>query len=357
MLHDDMERTQLTGDGAARTVQSPGGEATQVIVSITCPVCRAVGSTGEQYCPDCGFLLSSAAKGFPPAQETPEQEFLAKLVEPSTGREFMLKPGENTIGRENADVLLAHPTVSRKHAKLTVSDGKYILEDVGSTNGTFVGNEKVEPGQQVEIEPGAEILFGSAVLRLEAPPTDAALAGAEAVREAEEAEEREELAEESVEVEQAALEPEPPPVEVEEEEHEAADESEAAEIPIGQGVEPAFEATPEQVLEQPVEAAEVHEEAPTLARLIAKIDGEEFLIRPGENTVGRRPTNDIVIPDPYVSGSHAVIIASDGSFTITDVGSTNGTFVNGEKLTPNEPKELNDGDEVVLGQAVFRFTI
>jgi len=358
MLENDMEKTQLTDTGATQTMPGVGTEATQQALGVTCPVCHTTNAPGETYCCDCGFLLASAREGFEIAAEQPgvAAELVPKLVEPSTGREFALNPGPNTIGRENADVLLTHPSVSRKHATLTVADGKYLLEDVGSTNGTFAGGKKIEPGEQAEVEPGTELMFGSAVLKLEAPPEDAAVSAAEAVREVEEAEEREKLSEESVAVEEAAEEPSPP-VEVEPEQHEAADQAEAAEIPVEPGVEARFEATPEQTLEPPVEAVEVHEELPTLARLVAKPDGQEHQIRPGENTIGRRPANSVVIPDLYVSGSHAVINASDAGFTITDVGSTNGTFVNGERLTPNEPRELQDGDELTLGQSVFRFTI
>jgi len=354
-MENGMEKTQLAADSnATQMIPTAGVEATRMGISIVCPVCRSNTPEGEKYCADCGFLLSSQPIE---VAEIPAAPALPKLVDPASGREFFLNPGENTIGRENADVLVSHPTVSRRHAKITVSDGKYILEDLGSTNGTFVSNKKAEEGQPVEIKPGDEIMFGSAVLRIESPPVDEAVAAAEAAREAEEAEELEELAEESVEVEQAAEEPAPPTVDEETEEHEAAHEAVEAEIEIGQGIEPEFEATPGQALEEPIQPVEVHDEPPVLARLVPKAGGDELIIRQGENTVGRRPANNIVIADPYVSGSHAVITASEGSFSVTDAGSTNGTFVNGERLSPNEPRTLNDGDEVMFAQNTYRFTV
>lgn len=351
MTENDVDKTQLADLDATRTVQ--GSDRTQMVAGVTCPVCGSTTHTGEDYCVDCGFLLSSE----PVEVEETVPNVLPKLVDVATGREFPLKPGENSVGRQDADVLLPHPTVSRRHAKITISDGEYILEDLGSSNGTIVAGEKVEPEQQVRLESGMEIYFGSAVLRFEAPGPDVAIAAAEAAREIEDAEEREKEAEESIEVEEAAEEPIPPPVEFEESEHEAADESEASEIEIELGVEPEFDATPAQSLEEPVQPVEIHEETPTLAQLVPQGGGEELLIREGNNAIGRRPANDIVIPDPYISGSHAVITAVDGSFTITDVGSTNGTSVNGDRLAPDDPRELNDGDEVTLGQSVFRFTI
>lgn len=351
MVENGMEKTQLADVDATQMVQP--ADRTQMAVTVTCPVCGVANQAGEEYCVDCGFLLSSTPVD---VAEEAAPEALPKLVDIATGREFLLKPGENIVGRQDADVLLPHPTVSRKHAKLTVADGHYVLEDLESANGTFVTGAKIEPGQQVHVQSGTEISFGSAVLRFEAPAPDVAIAAAEAVREVEEAEEREEEAEESVAVEQAAEEPTPPPVESEKAQEEAADESEAAEIPVGDGIESEFKATPEQALEEPVQPVEIHEEAPTLARLVPQAGGDELVVRKGDNSVGRRPANDIVIPDPFVSGSHAVIAASDGDFTITDLGSTNGTTVNGEKLAPNAPRELSDGDEISFGESMYRFT-
>ncbi|MBI2843991.1 MAG: FHA domain-containing protein [Armatimonadetes bacterium] len=351
-MTENNEKTQLADLGSTQMVPGQGAEPTQMAVTIVCPVCKTENPGGDRYCADCGFLLSST-----PVEVTAQVGPMAKLVDVSTGRESPLNPGINTIGRQDADVLLTHPTVSRRHAQITVAGGEYLLEDLGSTNGTFVGDERVEPGHPVEVGNGAEVKFGSAVVRLEAPPEDMAIAAAEAAIEIKEAEEREEEAEESAMVEEAAEEPPPPPVDLEEAEHEATDESEVTEIAIEPGVEAEFEASPDQALAEPVQTLEIHEEAPTLARLVPLAGEEEYLIRPGENSLGRRPANDIVIPDPYVSGNHAVITASDGCFSILDLGSTNGTFVNGEKLVPNEPRQLTDGDRMTVGQIEFRFTI
>lgn len=69
-------------------------------------------------------------------------------------------------------------------------------------------------------------------------------------------------------------------------------------------------------------------------------------------TLGRDALNEIVLPDPEVSRRHAqVIVADDGShLLIEDLGSTNGTFVNGRRVT--KPTPVEDGDTVELGQAV-----
>jgi pSer/pThr/pTyr-binding forkhead associated (FHA) protein len=317
MIENNEEKTQATDVGVTQMVVEPTGEATQMAISITCPVCGTVNTGGDQYCADCGFLLSSALTDEGELKPDEDLGDMPKLVDASSGREFALNPGVNTVGRQDADVLLSHPTVSRSHAKLTVADGIFTLEDTGSTNGTFLDGAKVEPGQPVEINDGAEITFGSVALRLSIPkPEDAS--------EAEEVEEVEK-----------------------EQQEEPVTEEQSEEEPM---------ASPAAEEEEPTEPVEAQEELPTLAYLKFD-DGIEFPIRQGENTLGRRPSNSIVIQDAYASGSHAVITAEDDKFTITDVGSTNGTLVNGERLAPNEPRELSDGDEITFGQSVFRFTI
>jgi pSer/pThr/pTyr-binding forkhead associated (FHA) protein len=75
-------------------------------------------------------------------------------------------------------------------------------------------------------------------------------------------------------------------------------------------------------------------------------------IKKAETQIGKGPRNDIVIADPAVSTSHAVIKNVNGTYTITDIGSRNGTSINGSKIT--EPHKLNHGD--VIGMGVTKLT-
>jgi len=71
-------------------------------------------------------------------------------------------------------------------------------------------------------------------------------------------------------------------------------------------------------------------------------------------TIGRAPDNDVVVGDPATSGHHGRIEVRTGSFWISDLGSTNGTLVNGD---PVIEKQLTDGDLVAIGQNTMRFTL
>lgn len=67
--------------------------------------------------------------------------------------------------------------------------------------------------------------------------------------------------------------------------------------------------------------------------------------------IGRSPEADIVIDDPYASEFHLRLVASDNGLTLHDLGSTNGTYLNGRRVTA--PAELRRGDAVQVGKTVM----
>jgi len=82
--------------------------------------------------------------------------------------------------------------------------------------------------------------------------------------------------------------------------------------------------------------------------------GEDFRIREGPNTIGSAPDADIVLHDSAISGKHASLRYKDNKFTITDLDSTNGTFLN-DRADPIAREELKDNDTVRLGDVVLKF--
>ncbi|RGJ46970.1 FHA domain-containing protein [Olsenella sp. AF16-14LB] len=72
----------------------------------------------------------------------------------------------------------------------------------------------------------------------------------------------------------------------------------------------------------------------------------------GPVVVGRSPSSDIVIDEPYVSATHARFTIQGPALVLEDLGSTNGTMVNGHAI--DQPVTLRDGDEVQVGDTVMR---
>jgi pSer/pThr/pTyr-binding forkhead associated (FHA) protein len=96
----------------------------------------------------------------------------------SIGKQFMLSAAESNIGRWDADGGIfpdidldsddPEAKVSRRHARITFNDGKYVLEDLGSTNGTFVNRGKrLAPGTRQPLSDGDEIIVGKTFLRFQ----------------------------------------------------------------------------------------------------------------------------------------------------------------------------------------------
>lgn len=180
---------------------------------ITCERCKAANLDGGQYCDECGAPLRPNPSGInmlraePEGQngahspvEIPQPEMAAgkagaavnrsasgganekahaRLVierGKSVGKQFMLSSAESYIGRWDADGGIfpdvdldsddPEAKVSRRHARITLNDGKYILEDLGSTNGTFVNRGKrLSPGTRQSLNDGDEIIVGKTFLR------------------------------------------------------------------------------------------------------------------------------------------------------------------------------------------------
>ena len=76
--------------------------------------------------------------------------------------------------------------------------------------------------------------------------------------------------------------------------------------------------------------------------------GSRFLLDSDVTTAGRHPASDIFLDDVTVSRRHAVMSETDDGFTIEDLGSLNGTFLNRRRIESAET--LEDGDEIQVGK-------
>jgi pSer/pThr/pTyr-binding forkhead associated (FHA) protein len=82
---------------------------------------------------------------------------------PTPGAAYTLEGDQITIGRDSSNgITINDAEISRRHARLTFQGGKYVLEDLGSTNGTFVNGQRLA-GPRV-LKPGEVISFGEQIV-------------------------------------------------------------------------------------------------------------------------------------------------------------------------------------------------
>jgi hypothetical protein len=81
--------------------------------------------------------------------------------------------------------------------------------------------------------------------------------------------------------------------------------------------------------------------------------GDRIELSDGRNLIGRLADCTVIVSDGNVSRHHAVIQRAGSGFVISDLGSTNGTYVNGERLVADH--RLSDGDRITVGTVALRF--
>jgi len=145
---------------------------------IKCPNCGASNPADSHFCGDCGATLGEAPAPEPPTPPTPTPTPpptptptppAAKFVT-STGQEIALPDkAEIVIGRTDVGAVVdidttpygGHPGgVSRRHCKITVQGDQYSIEDLNSTNGTFVNGTQLTPNTPTPLQNGAQIVLG-----------------------------------------------------------------------------------------------------------------------------------------------------------------------------------------------------
>lgn len=219
---------------------------------------------------------------------------------------------QNTVvfGRAaNCDVVLDSEFVSRRHAQLVIKRNLVELEDLGSGNGTLVNQKKLDQRERVPLKKGDKIRVEEFVIDVEAE--EETYVGPESRLKADKFE---------------------------------ITDPDIIEIKMIKKILGAFDSDKRPCV--------VVVSAP-FQHLRAFIEDDASAGEGREFAVGRDPKCQLVIDDATVSRRHAVITRKWGAFAIKDLGSKNGTFVNGEKI---REKTVSDGDEIVFGtvKAVFK---
>lgn len=122
---------------------------------------REPDGTEDEHEPTITYLPTETVVSSGAVEERVKGAFgFALVVErgPHAGMAYILAPGKTTIGRAtDRSIFLDDVTVSRHHAYCTFEEETLVIEDEGSTNGTYVNLERVD---RAELRPGDEIIIG-----------------------------------------------------------------------------------------------------------------------------------------------------------------------------------------------------
>jgi|SRR5579859_493861 len=252
-----------------------------------------------------------------------------RVVSLTDGREYAITGASLVFGREaGCDVVVTGKDVSRRHAEIMTTGKGYVVVD-SSTNGTFVNEEKIE-GQRVLMRADV-IRIGEEQFRFYADAAPAAV---------------------------------PPPA------------GPAASSPQAAPPAPSAPATPSgagqrlqntsfgmSAAPRPAATAPSVPAAPPAPAAFGNLlfrsggmKGQRYQIKAPIINIGRAEYNDLNIPDESVSTSHAKLQRREGVWMLVDLDSTNGTFVDGERVQGESP--LAPGAVVRFGdvQLVFEPT-
>ena len=143
---------------------------------VYCPECGFQNPEAANYCQKCGALLivdeagSETTQSYTPEEIDDENGLLDEIADEGpalvvrsgggrAGEHFLPQAERTTIGRSpDNDIFLDDVTVSRKHAVLAQNGNQFLIEDLGSLNGTFVNRRRIE--SPTRLESGDEVQIG-----------------------------------------------------------------------------------------------------------------------------------------------------------------------------------------------------
>ena len=265
---------------------------------------------------------------------------------PSLQETYLCQTKVTLVGRlEGATLAVNHASISRRHAEISFVNGKYVLRDLGSTNGTFVNGRRIKPKsdhvlksndrlhfgntpniafvfQLRQADPGACILLKQQNVAPASPQDNAAMAAFSGNGDVG-----------TVRVKQAAERP-------------------------SLTDQPALNADGTLLIPGaneviPVAMVSTMQQAPAL---VALIQGKPivFILKRGQRfTIGRAPENDIVLKDMSVSRKHTEVSPRPDGLYIRDLGSSNGVSVNQTRL--DNSYRLSNGDRIMVGKVLVYF--
>jgi pSer/pThr/pTyr-binding forkhead associated (FHA) protein len=238
---------------------------------------------------------------------------------------FPLVKVKTTIGREDqCDIVLADSEVSREHTKLYIIDKQVQVKDMGSTNGTYLNNKRLE--KITPIAPNDQLIIGPNLFKLES------VANAD---------------EQEVELTCVLS---------------VAQLRELADQPIPE--RPKGETTIDSPMDETMSGnrndlmAGIYNKKIGLAKypsveiFYGAGSGMKYLLPKGEYSIGRDEQCNICLDDSSISAVHGVLISKNGKVAFEDRGSLNGTILNNRIV---KKATLGHRDTIMIGKTKLRF--
>ncbi|MDF1691082.1 MAG: FHA domain-containing protein [Zhongshania sp.] len=264
-----------------------------------------------------------------------------KLVSLDGNEAYAIATDTVVIGRDSdSDITITKDLLSRRHAKLSYIDGSWVLEDLGSTNGTCINNRLLK--RPTEVKSGDVIKFGEAAYYLKSE------AEAERTIVAARLPQKDSYSGGSVVID-------------DEPDSELTSFQQSYQLPSG-WTDTAIRNSkyPKELVDQRIHRAiGTKQIKPEVALVFFFADGRSLVFGVSAKnsdtfwTIGRQENLKIRIDDPSISMLHAKLIHKNGNWWIEDVGATNGIRIDGEAC---QKAVLQDSQLLSLGriEMVFR---
>ncbi|REK91691.1 FHA domain-containing protein [Streptomyces inhibens] len=278
-----------------------------------------------------------------------------ELVLELNGRTWTLDPSRSyNVGRDpQGDMVLDDARVSWRHATVRWAGRSWIIEDQGSTNGTYVQGQRIH---QMEIGPGSTVHLGNATdgprvtLSAPAPTADAFSAPPAMAPQQQAAQGWQAPPAHQPQAQQPPVQQQPPaqqgwqaPPQAQQQPYLPPQQAQQPQ----QAVPPQQARQPQERPAQKADGAPVHgDRSPTTFH---RLDTGRVM------RIGRALENELVVSDLQVSRHHAEFRATpDGRFEIRDLGSHNGTYVNGQPVAKSGTALIGPNDIIGVGHSTFR---
>jgi pSer/pThr/pTyr-binding forkhead associated (FHA) protein len=261
---------------------------------------RRAGATQVVATQSSGSTPESASASIRNPSPNTSATTAARLVSLTDGREYTLSAVPFVIGRDaGAGVVIEADEVSRRHAEIvTLPEGDCLIDH--SSNGVWVNDQRV--GGKTMLKGGDVIRVATQELRYYPPETRSPAAGAN--------------------------------------------------LRLGETID-GFQAIRRAPM---VESATLAPDKLPLGSLLIRSGlrkGERITVNTPVVNIGRADYNDVSLPDPSISASHAKLTLRGGVWMLADLGSTNGTKVDGEPVYVETP--LTPGSTIIFGEVKVMF--